>query len=475
VTQVEDLRSLPLFGDLSDHQLGQLLAAGTVVRIEPGVELFREGEPAQHWWALVDGAIELSRHVGREETVVGRMDVPGRWAGGFRAWDERGVYLATGRGKADGRVLRLPAAALGELARTWFPFGAHLISGLYHTARSIESTARQRQSLVTLGTLAAGIAHQINNPAAAATRAVDELAETVRSLLSAPGLPAAQRDALDAVVGELGSRPPVSDPLTLADLEGDLEDRLTDHGVERAWQLAPTLAAAGAEPAWVERVARVVDGPDLGPALEWTASALSTAALLGELKEATGRISELVATVTSYSQMDRASRQRIDVASGLDSTLAMLGHKIGAGVAVVREYGADVPPIDAYASELNQVWTNLIDNALDAMAGTGTLRVTVSAEDGTEGGTVAVAIADTGPGMAPEVAERAFDAFFSTKDVGKGTGLGLDIARRIVVERHNGTITIDSRPGATVLHVRLPTGEQRVTPGRAAPGAAPSR
>lgn len=455
--RVEDLRSLPLFGDLSDDQITQLVAAGTVVRIEPGVELFHEGEPADSWWALVDGVIELSRRAGREETVVGRMDVPGRWAGGFRAWDEGGVYLATGRGQVAGRVLRVPAAALGELARAWFPFGSHLISGLYHTARSIESTARQRQSLVALGTLAAGIAHQINNPAAAATRAIDELGATYRTLVSSQvllagnELSARQFAALDALRGELGSHPAAADPLTVSDLEGELEDWLADHGVEREWLLAPALAAAGADAAWCERAATVT-GPALGPALEWVASTLSATALLAELKESTARISELVATVKSYSQMDRASLQRVDVTSGLDSTLAMLGDRIAGGVTVVRDYGADVPPIDAYASELNQVWTNLIDNALDAMDGAGTLRLTVRAD----GDAVAVSVADTGPGMSPQVAERAFDAFFSTKDVGAGTGLGLDIARRIVVERHGGTITIDSRPGATALHVRLP-------------------
>jgi signal transduction histidine kinase len=212
------------------------------------------------------------------------------------------------------------------------------------------------------------------------------------------------------------------------------------------------LAAAGADVAWCERAATVIDEPALGPALEWAASTLAATALLTELKESTGRISELVATVKSYSQMDRASMQRVDIASGVDSTLAMLGHKLGGGITIVRDYGLDVPLIDAYASELNQVWTNLIDNALDAMDGAGTLQVTVRGDsDG-----VSVSIADTGSGMSPQVAERAFDAFFSTKDVGKGTGLGLDIARRIVVERHGGTITIDSRPGATALHVRLP-------------------
>jgi signal transduction histidine kinase len=174
--------------------------------------------------------------------------------------------------------------------------------------------------------------------------------------------------------------------------------------------------------------------------------------LLGEVKESTRRISELVAAVRSYSQMDRASMQHIDVTDGLDSTLVMLGHKFRDGLTVVREYSAGVPRIEAYAGELNQVWTNLIDNALDAMDGTGTLRLATRVE----GDSVVVEIGDTGPGMPPQVAARAFEAFYTTKDVGKGTGLGLDIARRIVVERHGGIITIDSRPGETVLRVHLP-------------------
>jgi signal transduction histidine kinase len=182
------------------------------------------------------------------------------------------------------------------------------------------------------------------------------------------------------------------------------------------------------------------------------ASTLSVATLLGEVKESTRRISELVAAVRSYSQLDRASMQQLEVTDGLDSTLAMLGHKLGGGVTVLREYRADLPRIEASAGELNQVWTNLIDNALDAMDGTGTLRVATFVE----GDSLVVEIGDTGPGMPPQVVDRAFEPFFTTKDVGRGTGLGLDIARRIVVERHGGTITIDSRPGETVVRVRLP-------------------
>jgi signal transduction histidine kinase len=461
--RVDDLRPLPIFDGLTDDQLAELVEGGTEVRIVPGVELFREGEHADFWWVLVSGAIDLVRHVGREDTLVARMDVPGRWAGGFRAWDEHGVYLATGRGVTAGRVLRVPAELLRERSTAWFPFGGHLIQGLYHTARSIESTARQRESLVTLGTLAAGLAHELNNPASAATRTVDALEDACQALLSVVGrlardqLSVGQFATLDALRGEVDPPAVDLDPLDRADREQALASWLGRHGVQRAWAIAPPLAAAGVEPAWCERAAAVLEGPALEPGLEWVASTFAVGALLGEVKASTRRISELVAAVRSYSQLDRASLQRIDVADGLDSTLAMLAHKLGPGVTVVREHRAGVPQIEAYAGELNQVWTNLIDNALDAMDGSGTLRVATRAD----GDTVIVEVADTGPGMPPEVAARAFEAFYTTKEVGKGTGLGLDIARRIVEDRHGGAITIDSRPGRTVLRVSLPVRERR--------------
>lgn len=456
--RVDELRPLNLFNGLTDDQLAELVEGGSEVQFKPGRELFHEGEHADFWWVLVEGAIDLVRHVGREDVVVGKMDAPGRWAGGFRAWDEDGVYLATGRAVGEGRVLRVPAEALRELFNAWFPFGGRLIEGLYKTARTIESTARQRDSLVTLGTLAAGLAHEINNPAAAATRAIDALEDVGQSLLSSLGrlargeISAAQFTALDELRREI--RPPAAglDPLALADAEERLSAWLTRHGVERDWFVAAPLAAAGVDLAWSERAATVLEGDALEPGLEWVANTLSMGTILSELKESTRRISELVAAVRSYSQLDRASMQHIDVTDGLESTLVMLGHKLRDGVNVVRDYGADVPRIEAYAGELNQVWTNLIDNAVDAMHGTGTLKVATRAD----GDGVVVEISDDGPGMLPPVAARAFEAFYTTKDVGKGTGLGLDIARRIVVERHGGTITIDSRPGMTVLRVRIP-------------------
>jgi signal transduction histidine kinase len=461
---IDELRGILLFAGLTDEQLGDLIEDSTEVPIEPGVALFHEGEPADFWWVLVDGAISLHRQIGREDTVMGKMDVPGRWAGGFRAWDEHGVYLATGRGIAEGRVLRVPADVLRDRIDQWFPLGGHLIKGVYGTARAIESTARQRDALITLGTLAAGLAHEINNPAAAAARSVSSLDTACTSLLSALGglaagqITAAQFTALDALRVELRAGTAAPDPVDLADAENTISDWLDRHGVEQDWLIAPPLAAAGADVEWCSRAAEVL-GDALEPGLEWVASTLAVSTLLGEVKESTRRISELVAAVRSYSQMDRGSIQTIDVTEGIESTLVMLGHKLRDGIEVIRSYAADVPRIDAYAGELNQVWTNLIDNAVDAMAGVGTLRITTRAD----GDRVVVEFTDTGPGMPPEVAARAFEPFYTTKDVGKGTGLGLDIAQRIVAEHHGGTITITSRPGETTVSVRLP--HQPITAG----------
>jgi signal transduction histidine kinase len=459
--RVDDLRPLLLFDGLSDAQLDELIRGGEEIRIEPGKELFHEGDHADGWWVLVDGSIELSRRAGREDVVVARMDAPGQWAGGFRAWDDAGVYLATGRGLSDGRVLCVPADVLRARAQEWFPLAGHLIRGLFRTARSIESTARQRDALVTLGTLSAGLAHEINNPASAATRGVDALDGTGRTMLSAlrrlvdAEMTAAQFAALDDLRMELGRVAPPPDALARADREQELSVWLAARGIEQVWTLAPVLTAAGADVSWCERAAAAVDAGALGSGLEWVASALSSGVLLGELKESTRRISELVAAVRSYSQMDRASMQRIDVTDGLESTLVMLAHKILPDVEVQRDYAADVPQLEAYPGELNQVWTNLIDNALDAMAGmngSGTLRVATRLD----GECIEIEIGDTGSGLSPDAAQRAFEAFYTTRDVGKGTGLGLDIARRIVVERHAGSIALESLPTGTVARVRLP-------------------
>ncbi len=452
--RIDELHALALFDGLTDEQLTELVEGSAEISVQPGAELFREGEHADSWWVLLDGVIDLVRRIGPEETVVAKMDLPGQWAGGFRAWDDQGVYLATGRGAVAGRILQVPAEVLRERFEAWNPLGGHLIEGLYRTARSIEATARQRTSLIALGTLAAGFAHEVNNPAAATSRAVDALEEACQTLgrLAARQISAQQFGALDTLRREITANTVPLGALALADREETLAAWLTRHDIVNEWEIAPPLAAAGADLAWCERAATVLEGPALEPGLEWVASTLAVTTLLSEIKESSRRISALVGAIKSYSQMDRASMQRIDVTDGLDSTLVMLKHKIPPAVTVVRDYGADVPPIEAHAGELNQVWTNLIDNALDAMGDAGTLRLTTRLEQND----VVIEVGDTGPGMPPDVAARAFEAFYTTKDVGKGTGLGLDIAQRIVVERHGGTIAIESRPGETVLRIRLP-------------------
>jgi signal transduction histidine kinase len=458
-TTAAELRGLPLFESLDDEQFGQLLAVGEERDLHEDEDLFHEGQPADSWWVLLEGRIDLIKTSGGEETAIGGLSVPGQWCGGHGAWDDQWRNFATARAASRCRVYRLPSADLARVTQAWAPFGVHIIRGLASTVRRIDSAARQREALVALGTLAAGLAHEINNPASAATRAVDALRSASDDLLSSVadlvrlGIPVDAYLELDALRRSILSASMGVDRATVADREDALSEWMSDHEVDRDWLLAPPLAAAGVECDVCERVHALVGDDSLQAGLDWLANAVAVGGLLEEIKESTGRISDLVGAVRSYSQLDRASLQLTDLKEGLESTLVMLAHRLGPGITVIRDYSPDVPPIQAMARELNQVWTNVIGNAVDAMGGSGTLRVTTRTDPL---GHVVVEITDDGPGMPPEVQARAFDPFFTTKDVGKGTGLGLDISRRIVVERHNGEMEIESEPGRTVLRVILP-------------------
>ncbi|MEP7201580.1 MAG: ATP-binding protein [Ilumatobacteraceae bacterium] len=457
----DDLRSAFLTSGLSDDQLSELLAVGTERPFTLGEELFREGEPADLLWILLEGHIELVRGSVNERFVLATMSTPGQWAGGLRAWGDASSsagYRATGIAATDGRTFNVPSDDLGRLVGEWFPFGKHMVIGVYQTVRGIEAAARQRESLVALGTLAAGLAHEINNPAAASLRAVEGLSHAGDAMLMSLvalaqqtitadqylGVDLLRRDLMDRTVADDG-------PVATMDREETIGNWLEARGVADPWKIASIFASVGADEAWFERCESIVGRGALGAALQWISSTIGATQLLSELTDTTNRITNLVEAVKAYSHMDRVELQRLDVHDGIQSTLVMLSRKLF-DIQIEFDFDSDVPAFDAYAGELNQVWTNLIDNAIDAMHGQGTLRLATRRD----GDHVIVDITDSGSGMPAEVQERAFEPFYTTKDVGKGTGLGLDISRRIIVERHKGEISFDSKPGETTVHVRLP-------------------
>src|SRR5215207_3171867 len=289
--RIDELRELAIFEKVSDERLEQLLKVGRTIEIEPGLQLFTEGHPADDWWVLVEGAVDLFRTVGREEARVGQM-VPGRWAGGFRAWDEDGVYLATGRGVDFGRLLKVPAADLRDLIEEWLPLAVHLVRGVFGTARTIEATVRQREALVTLGTLSAGLAHELNNPAAAAVRTVGTMGTTLEGLLASLGqlaqgaITAEQFLALERLREQLEPADVTRTPMQIADAEEEIGGWLEDHDLEDPWPLAATLAGAGVPLDWCEQAADLLPGRALEAGLAWVSGTLSVTAQLEELREA---------------------------------------------------------------------------------------------------------------------------------------------------------------------------------------------
>ncbi len=461
MTLADDLRGAFLTSALTDDQLADLMAVGREMPFSPGDELFHEGLPADHLWILLEGRVELSRRSANQTITLATMSTPGQWAGGLTAWGDAGGaagYRATGHAVTDGRAFVVPSDEIGRLVGEWLPFGKHMIFGVFQTVRSIDATARQRESLVALGTLAAGLAHEINNPAAASLRAVEAVRATFDYMLASlvslaeHAIHADQFLALDRLRVELQERLVIDDTaIARADREEAIGTLLEARGVDHAWPIAGVLGAAGVGREWFDEVENVVGGAAFGPAVRWVSSTIGAIGLLSELTDATDRIAHLVKDVKSYSQLDRAALQVVDLREGIDSTLAMLAPKLH-DIDVIRAFDPELPAVEVYASELNQVWTNLIDNAVDAMDGHGTLRLATRLD----GDHVVVEISDSGHGMTPDVQARAVEPFFTTKDVGKGTGLGLDISRRIVVDRHGGDIRFDSVPGSTTVSVRFP-------------------
>ncbi|MFG2925599.1 ATP-binding protein [Streptomyces sp. NPDC048305] len=462
----QEIGSLFLFEKLAPDQLGRLCAEGRVERFEPG-PVYVEGAPATCFYVMIEGTVVLSRRVGEDDVEVSRTSQRGVYAGAMQAYLGDQVpqtYTNSMRVTEPTRFYVLPAQSFAEVMTEWFPMAVHLLEGLFLGSRNTQRAVGQRERLLALGSLSAGLTHELNNPAAAAARATGTLRERVgrmRHKLSLITQGAYSREALASLIeiqertAERVAKATALSPLEAADREDEIIDWLGERGVADGWQIAPTFVQAGLDTNWLSQVAATVAEDILPGAISWLNYTVETELLMGEIEDSTARISKLVGAAKQYAQLDRAPHRDVDVHELLDSTLLMLSANIGTQVNLVKDYDRSLPEIPAYPAELNQVWTNLIDNAVQAIhvtGGEGTLTVRTARE----GNRLLVEFRDTGPGVPEEIRDRIFDPFFTTKPVGEGTGLGLDISWRIIVNKHNGTLEFDSTPGDTRFRVLLP-------------------
>jgi len=459
----EELRRTFLFEKLTDEQLDWLCREGHVEQLPAG-RVYTEGEPARCFYVLLDGEVALSRLVGGDDVETNRTNQIGVYSGAWQAYlGDRvpQVYNNSMRAVVPSRFFVLDAEKLAEMMREWFPMALHMLEGLFFGIQNVQQTVAQRERLLALGSLSAGLTHELNNPAAAAVRATSSLRDRVAGMRHKLGLIAmgpydretlatlirCQEDAVERVA----KAAPMT-PMEASDREDEIVDWLEAHDIAGGWDIAPTFVQAGLDVPWLDQVAATVDQQTLEGAVRWLNYTLESELLMNEIEDSTTRISTLVAATKQYSQMDRAPFQTVDVHELLDSTLLMLGRKIGDKITVVKEYDRSLPPVPAYAAELNQVWTNLIDNAVAAMEGEGTLTIRTDRDDGW----AVISICDDGPGVPEDIRARIFEPFFTTKPVGEGTGLGLDISWRIVINKHHGDLSLESVPGDTRFIVRLP-------------------
>jgi signal transduction histidine kinase len=464
-----ELRTLFLFERLDDDQLAWLSEHGSCQTWSAGETVHEEGKPATRFFVLLSGTLSLHHRVENTEVETARTNQRGVYSGATQAF-VKGMaelpYWGSARAVTDCDFWVIDATEFGDKFREWFPMAVHLLEGISQAYRSSQTIIGQRERLLSLGRLSAGLTHELNNPATAAVRATASLRERVSKMRGKlahlatsdvdPKALVALTELQETAVEKMAKAEKLS-PVQVGEAEDELSDWLDDHGLDDAWDLAPTLVAAGVNIDWLNEVSESVPPTLLADALHWVTYALDTEQLMLEIEDSTHRISALVGAAKQYSQMDRAAHQDIDVRDGLNSTLIMLKHKIkeSGKITLVKDYDESLPMIPAHPAELNQVWTNLIDNAIHAMPDGGTLTIRTSQEDGW----VLVEICDTGTGIPEEMQRKIFEPFFTTKPVGEGTGLGLDIAYRVITQRHGGDLRVQSRPGDTRFQVRLPLTE----------------
>ena len=468
----DELRSLFLFEALNDDQLQMLCENGHIQSFEPG-PIVVEGEPATCFYVLLDGELIMSKRSAGVDIVTGRTSQRGVYCGAWSAYvpAEEHLYEASVRVTKPSRFFVLDAEAFATFMKTQFPMAVHLLEGHMVGGLRQRQIIGQREKLLALGTITAGLTHQLNNPAAAISRDVSDLRENVGKMRHKLSMLADGKFTPEALRVLVSIQDEVAEqvakakthelsPLETSDREDEIGDWLEDHGIAGGWDYAPTFVEAGLDIDWLERVEASIDDVDcsatLQSAIGWLKYTIDTELSVNRIAEASKRISALLAGTKQYSQMDRAPYQSADIHDLLKSTLMMFGEKINnkeGPIKCVKDLDKSLPEILCYPGDLNQVWTNIIDNAIQAMDGHGTLTLR-TAREGDE--MIRVEIGDDGPGIPDDIIDRIFTPFFTTKPFGEGTGLGLDLAWRIVVEKHHGNLRVESRPGQTKFIVVLP-------------------
>jgi C4-dicarboxylate-specific signal transduction histidine kinase len=457
---VEFLRRLPLFAGLAEPDLERLYAEAQTLTLPANASVIEEGDPGDALYVLIDGALQISKRAGAHDVKV---DVrrPGDVIGEMSLLDNA-PRAASVRTLRESRLLMISKSVFEHVLATSPTAALAILYIVTARLRQNEALLHEKEKMAGLGTLAAGLAHELNNPAAAVRRAAAQLGELLpkwqpaMSALDRLALKPQQEaavSALRAAMAERASALITLDALTRSDRETEVEEWLADHGVAEAWELAPTLVNFGWTVADFTQLGEDLSTEEITVLAQALGLGSAVYSMLDEVAKGSGRISEIVKAVKSYSYLDRAPVQEVDVHDGLDNTLVILRHKIKPTLTVTRRYAPDLPRIEAYAGELNQVWTNIIDNALDALGQQpgAELNITTSRRDDL----VVVEIGDNGPGIPGDIQSRVFEPFFTTKPPGVGTGLGLNIAYNII-NKHFGEIRLTSRPGFTCFEVRLP-------------------
>jgi signal transduction histidine kinase len=456
---LDELRKIPLFADLSEEDLERLYRMAETVSFPAGQLVLREGDQGDSLFVVLTGELEVTKRQGSQDILLA-LYKPGQFFGEM-ALLEQAPRSASVRTLQESRLLVISQAAFQTLLSCSPAAPLKILRTVTSRLRSTESALIQNEKMAALGTLAAGLAHELNNPAAAITRSAaqlrDALAERDRlaARLHSLATDQHQKESLGILQEEVAERKitaPPDDPLTLCELEDGLQEWLEDRGVDEAWELAPALVASGWDKDELERLAERFSPTQVLVLVSWLGAGSSVYGLLEEVRQSAEAMSEIVKAVKTYSYLDQAPIQDVDVIESLENTLVLLRPKITAGINITRDYADDVPRIEAYGSELNQVWTNLIDNAIDAIAGKGELILRAFTAENV----VTVDVIDHGPGIPPEIQPRIFEPFFTTKAPGVGTGLGLHIAYNIVVHKHRGQLQVASTPGETRLRVVLP-------------------